>query len=130
MLARFLRHVLFNLVHLVFTILVAVKSVHRRIVTRQADLNKKEVSKSDIKLILDSVPHFRKKLHHLVMLADTDHHTLSDLAFIVIWSLLAGVPYISFYDVTGKKNFSNFYTHRTKLLVPNYIYLPSSNIVL
>lgn len=102
MLSRFLRHLLFNLVHLALTILVAVKNVQRRFVTRKSQLSMKEVSKGDIKMILEHKPQLKKQLHHLVMLSDTDHHSLSDLAFIVIWSLIAGVPYVSFYDVTGK----------------------------
>lgn len=101
MLSQLLRKLLFNLIHLVIYLLVAVKNVLRIFRTKQWLFNEKQVTKSDITLILKHVPRDSSKLKHLVVLADTNYHTLSDLARVLIWSLIAGVPYVSFYDVTG-----------------------------
>lgn len=45
----------------------------------------------------------KKKLEHLVVLADTNVHSMSDLALLVIWSLIMGIPFVSFHDITGKR---------------------------
>lgn len=101
MLSRLLRQVLFTLVHLAVGLLVAVQNVYRRFWTNKCYLSTDSVTKNDIQMILEHVPRMTKKLKHLVLLADTDHHSLSDLARLVIWSLVSGVPYVSFHDITG-----------------------------
>ncbi|XP_026743846.1 dehydrodolichyl diphosphate synthase complex subunit nus1 [Trichoplusia ni] len=102
MLSRLLSQVLLTLVHLVVNILVAVQNVYSRIRNKKCTLHQDEVTKSDIKVILENVPRVTKKLKHLVILTDTDHHSLSDLSRMVIWSLVAGISYVSFYDLTGR----------------------------
>ncbi|XP_075975559.1 transport and golgi organization 14 [Anticarsia gemmatalis] len=101
MLSQLLRQALFTLVHLVVSILVAVRNVYHRICYKKCILPENEVTKSDIKLILEHVPRVTKKLKHLVVVTDTKHHTFSDLARLVIWSLISGISYVSFYDITG-----------------------------
>lgn len=101
MLSRLLRELLFNIVHLVLSLLVAVQNVYRRFRRDKWNEPEENVTKNDIKLILDSIPRDQSKLKHLVVIADTDRHSLSDFAKLLIWSLVAGVPYLSFYDISG-----------------------------
>lgn len=101
MLSRLLRHILFSLVHLVVNVLVAVQNVYLQFWVKKCSLSKDEVTKSDIRMVLEHVPRMSKRLRHLVVQADIDHHDMSDLARVVIWSLVAGVPYVSFHDITG-----------------------------
>ncbi|XP_032516327.1 dehydrodolichyl diphosphate synthase complex subunit Nus1 isoform X2 [Danaus plexippus] len=61
----------------------------------------KQVTKTDVLTLLEKVPKLQKSLKHLVVLTNTDVHSTSDLAKLVIWSLIVGVPYVSFYDITG-----------------------------
>lgn len=103
MLSRLLRQVLFNIVHLTVSVLVAVQNVYRHFWIKKSDLSTDSVTKNDIQMILEHVPKMTKRLKHLVLLADTDHQTLSDLARLVIWSLVCGIPYISLHDITGNK---------------------------
>lgn len=100
MLSQLLRQILFTLVHFIVNILVAVQNVYHQFWDKNYILQKDEVTKSDIKLILEHVPRVTKKLKHLVVLVDSDQHTLSDLARMVIWSLVAGISYVSFYDLS------------------------------
>ncbi|CAB3227063.1 unnamed protein product [Arctia plantaginis] len=106
MLSRRLRQCLFILVHWIVNILVAVYNVYYRFRDKKYIAQGDEVTKSDIKLVLEHVPKVTKKLKHLVIQTDRDQHTYSDLARMVIWSLLAGITYVSFYDISGhlKKN--------------------------
>ncbi|KAI5636281.1 dehydrodolichyl diphosphate synthase complex subunit nus1 [Phthorimaea operculella] len=53
-------------------------------------------------MILDIVPRLNKKLNHLVVVTESGRPSLEELARVVIWTLVAGVPYISFHDVTGE----------------------------
>lgn len=101
MLSRLLRQLLFVLIHGVASVLVAVQKVYQLVWVNKSNAVQNEVTKSDIKLILEHMPKMSKKLKHIVVLADTDHHSLGDLARVVIWSLVAGVPYVSFHDITG-----------------------------
>lgn len=104
MLARRLRQFLFILVHWIVNILVAVHNVYHRFRDKKYIAQGDEVTKSDIKLILEHVPKVTKKLKHLVIQTDRDQHTYSDLARMVIWSLVTGIPYLSFYDISGNLN--------------------------
>ncbi|KAJ0183182.1 hypothetical protein K1T71_001158 [Dendrolimus kikuchii] len=61
-------------------------------------------------MIIEQMPRFFKPLKHVVVLVDMDHHSLNDLARLVIWNLVAGVPYLSLFDTTGE-----LYEHEEKL---------------
>ncbi|CAH2235582.1 jg4513 [Pararge aegeria aegeria] len=67
----------------------------------------------------------KKKLKHLVVLVDTNVHSMSDLALLVIWSLIVGIPFVSFHDITGqlKKNEEDLFMEieRRKKGVPGCI---------
>ncbi|KAJ8716543.1 hypothetical protein PYW07_003170 [Mythimna separata] len=102
MLSWQLRQFLFALVHWVVNLLVAIQNVYSRLRIKKCILPQDEVTKSDIRVILKHLPRVTKKLKHLVILADTDKHSVSDLARMVIWSLVAGISYVSFYDSTGE----------------------------
>lgn len=102
MLSRLLREFLFHLVHLVVNLLVAVQNVYHSFSAKKDSLPRSEVTATEIGILMRHAPTLKKRPQHLVMLADTEHHCMSDLARVVIWSLVAGVPYISFHDVTGK----------------------------
>ncbi|XP_026749029.1 dehydrodolichyl diphosphate synthase complex subunit Nus1 [Galleria mellonella] len=102
MLSRLLRQFLYNLIHLIVSVLVAVQNVYHQFWDIKSNLFKSEVTNNDIKIILKLITKMNKKLNHLVILADTDHHSLADLARVVIWSLIAGIPYVSFHDITGE----------------------------
>lgn len=102
MLSRLLRQLLFSLIHLVMDVLVAIQNFYQQFSTRKCSLQEEKATKSDIRLLLEHVPRIRKSPKHVVFLADTDNHTISDLANVVIWSLVAGIPYLSFHDITGK----------------------------
>lgn len=102
MLSQLIRQFLFILLHFVVNILVAIRNVYRRLCVKMCKLPRNKLLKSEVVAVVSHVPFITKKLNHLVVLADTDHHSLSDLARIVIWSLAFGIPYISFHDVTGK----------------------------
>lgn len=65
------------------------------------DLEKDGVDLQDIKVILSHKEWLKKKLVHLIVVADTKYLSVEDLAKVVIWSLVYGVPYVSFYDVQG-----------------------------
>lgn len=104
MLTKPIRQFLFILVHLAVTILVAVQNVYRRYSVKKSNLPK-EVTKRDILTLLENVSKMKNKLKHLVVLADSNVHTMNDLAQLVIWSLVIGVPYISFHDITGKYDY-------------------------
>ncbi|XP_047531066.1 dehydrodolichyl diphosphate synthase complex subunit Nus1 [Vanessa atalanta] len=101
MLSKLLRQLLYILVHLVVKILVAVQNVSRRLCSKNCNLSKEQVTKRDVLMLLENVPKMKNKLKHLVVLADSNVHTISELAQLVIWNLVVGVPYVSFYDVTG-----------------------------
>ncbi|XP_049872802.1 dehydrodolichyl diphosphate synthase complex subunit NUS1 [Pectinophora gossypiella] len=101
MLSRLLRQFLFTLIHLVVSLLVAVKNVYHRYWVKRSSSYKDEVTKSDIQMILEHVPRVNKKLKHLVLIADSEQQSLSELARLVVWSLVAGVPYVSLHDITG-----------------------------
>lgn len=83
-------------------VLVAVQNFYQQFSGKKCSLQEETVTKSDIRLLLEHVPRIRKSPKHVVFLADTDNHTFSDLAQVVIWSLVAGIPYVSFHDITGK----------------------------
>ncbi|XP_013191509.2 dehydrodolichyl diphosphate synthase complex subunit Nus1 [Amyelois transitella] len=103
MLSRLFRQFLFALVHWAVNILVAVQNVYQQFwVQKWCISSKSEVNKNDIKVILENMPKMKKNLKHLVVQADTDNHSLRDLARIVIWSLVAGIPFVSFHDITGE----------------------------
>lgn len=102
MLSRLLRQFLFTLTHLVVNVLVAVQNVYSRFWAKEDDFPCNQGTENDIKVILKHLPNMKKKPKHLVVLADTSEHSLHSLALVVIWSLVAGVPYVSFHDITGK----------------------------
>lgn len=102
MLSQLLRQFLFTIVHFVISLLVAVQNVYSRLWVKKCILPQNEVTKSDIKVILEHLPRVTKKLKHLVILTDTEEHSFSTLARMVIWSLVAGISYVSFYDITGE----------------------------
>ncbi|CAK1585246.1 unnamed protein product [Parnassius mnemosyne] len=102
MLSRLIRQFLFIIVHLIVNILVAVQNVYHRFWVKKRKVFSDEVTKSDIMIIMEHAPKMKNRLKHLVFLADTNHHSISDLARVVIWSLISGVPYVSFYDITGE----------------------------
>ncbi|CAG4929396.1 unnamed protein product [Colias eurytheme] len=101
MLSKLIRQLLFILLHLVVKILVAVHHVYHRLCVKIRNIPKHQSIKSEVVTVLKHVPLITKKLNHLVVLADTDHHRIADLARIVIWSLAFGIPHISFHDITG-----------------------------
>lgn len=101
MLSRLLRQFLFFIVHLVVKILVAVQNVYRKLFIKDCISPKGQVTKRDIQMLLEIVPRQKNRLKHLVVLANSNDHTINDLAQLVIWSLIVGIPYVSFYDVTG-----------------------------
>ncbi|XP_053604657.1 dehydrodolichyl diphosphate synthase complex subunit nus1 [Plodia interpunctella] len=123
MLSRLFRQFLFALIHWAVNLLVAVQNVYQQIWCSSS--SESEVNQSDIKIILENMPKITKKLKHLVVQADTDHHSLADLARVVIWSLVAGIPYVSFYDITGelKKNEEKLFheVERYKKGIPGFI---------
>lgn len=100
MLSRLLRQVLFTFIHFIVSLLVAVQNVYNQLLVHKNSSFGKEVTKSEIKMIIEQLPRFNKELKHIVMLVD--HHNLSDLARLVIWSLVTGIPYLSFFDTTGE----------------------------
>ncbi|XP_068617224.1 dehydrodolichyl diphosphate synthase complex subunit Nus1 [Battus philenor] len=102
MLSRLIRHFLFILVHFIVNILVAIQNVYHRLWVKRGKLFHNEVTKSDVMMIREYAPKMKKSLKHLAVLANTNHHSTSDLARVVIWSLITGIPYVSFHDVTGK----------------------------
>ncbi|KAL4709448.1 hypothetical protein ACJJTC_019745 [Scirpophaga incertulas] len=101
MLSRLLRQFLFNLVHFVVTVLVATENVYNRLWIKKETFLSTEEIKNNIEVILKHIPNISKKPKHLVILTDTTQTSLKDLARVVIWSLVAGIPYVSFYDITG-----------------------------
>lgn len=101
MLSRLLRQVLFTLLHFLVSVLVAVQNVYNRVLACKNKLLREELTKREIKTIIERMPKIYKQLKHVVMLVDMDHHSLSDIARLVIWNLVAGVPYVSFFDTTG-----------------------------
>ncbi|XP_023948835.2 dehydrodolichyl diphosphate synthase complex subunit nus1 [Bicyclus anynana] len=101
MLSKILRQFLFILIHFVVKILVAVQNIYYQFCETRI-LPDKHVTKRDVLTLLDSVPKLKKKLKHLVVLVDTSVHSMSDLALLVIWSLIVGVPFVSFHDLTGQ----------------------------
>lgn len=102
MLSRLIRQFLFILVHFVVNVLVAIQNVYHRSWVRREVLDD-EVTKNDVIMIMEHVPKMKKNLKHLVVLVDTNHHSMSELARVVIWSLIIGIPYVSFHDITGKQ---------------------------
>lgn len=102
MLSRLLRQFLFTLTHLVVTVLVAIQNVYNQFWTKKSVSTSEFIPEDDIKMILNHMPNMKKKPKHLVVLADTHEHSFKNLASVVIWSLVAGVPYVSFHDITGK----------------------------
>ncbi|XP_014355796.2 dehydrodolichyl diphosphate synthase complex subunit Nus1 [Papilio machaon] len=102
MLSRLIRQILFILVHFVVNILVAIQNVYHRLWVRRCKVLDDEVTKNDVIMIKKHVPKMKKSLKHLVVLVDTNHHSMSDLARLVIWSLITGIPYVSFHDITGE----------------------------
>ncbi|KAM3964932.1 transport and golgi organization 14 [Aphomia sociella] len=125
MLSRLLRQFLFTFIHFVVNVLVAIQNVYHQFWVKKSDLFKGEVTKNDIKIILEHMPKMNKKLNHLVVLADTNFHTLGDLARVVIWSLVLGIPYVSFHDITGelKHNEEKLFreVERSKKGIPGFI---------
>lgn len=103
MLSRLLRQFLFFLVHFIVNILVAVQKIYYRLCDKKSILADNQVTKREVLILLNSVPKMKKKLEHLVVLADTNVHSMSDLALLVIWSLILGIPFVSFHDITGKQ---------------------------
>lgn len=101
MLSRLLRQFLFFLVHLVVKILVAAQNVYRKLFIKDYSSAKGRVTNKDIQMLLEIVPRQKNRLKHLVVLANSNDHTINDLAQLVIWSLIVGIPYVTFYDVTG-----------------------------
>ncbi|XP_059049931.1 dehydrodolichyl diphosphate synthase complex subunit Nus1 [Achroia grisella] len=128
MLSRLLRQFLFKIVHLIVNVLVAVQNVYHQFWIKKCNLYKGEVTKKDINIIRNVMPKMNKKLNHIVILADTEHHSLGDLARVVIWSLVAGIPYFSFHDVTGelKQNEEKLFyeVERRKKGIPGFIKWP------
>ncbi|XP_030021203.2 dehydrodolichyl diphosphate synthase complex subunit nus1 [Manduca sexta] len=125
MLSRLLRQFLFTLVHLIVNVLVTVQNVYLKYFHKKFNNTTVEVTKCDIKLILEHVPQLTKRPKHLLFLSDNEHHSLKDLAKVVIWCLVAGVPYVSFHDVTGelKKNEEKLFqaVERNKRGIPGCI---------
>ncbi|XP_047990279.1 dehydrodolichyl diphosphate synthase complex subunit nus1 [Leguminivora glycinivorella] len=125
MLSRLLGEFLLFLVHLTVNVLVAVQNVYHQFWAKRDDFPTCELTKREISVVMEHVPRLKKKLHHLVVLAHTEYHSLSDLARVVIWSLVAGIPYVSLYDVTGnltkeeEKLFLKIEQHKKG--VPGYI---------
>lgn len=101
MLSRLLRLFLFNLIHFVVDILVAGQNLYHRLCDKKCISPDSQVTKNDVLMLLDSVQKLKKKLKHLVVLADVNAHSMSDLASLVIWSLIVGIPFVSFHDITG-----------------------------
>ncbi|CAF4951299.1 unnamed protein product [Pieris macdunnoughi] len=102
MLSRLIRQILFVLLHLVVSVLVAIQNVYHRFCVKMSNLPKNQTVNNEVMTVLGHVPLITKELKHLVVLVDTDHHTLTDLARVVIWSLVFGISYVSFHDITGK----------------------------
>lgn len=48
------------------------------------------------------IQQFEKIPKHLTVILGTEKPSLQDLANLVLWSLNAGIPFISFYDHEGK----------------------------
>lgn len=108
MLSKYLRHLLFYLLHLLIDVLVAVQKFCQQILTKKCRLSVEKARQCEIKMLLEHMPKISKSLKHLVFLADTDNHSYHDLAQVVIWSLVAGIPCVSFHDITGKLRFASY----------------------
>lgn len=102
MLSRLIRQFLFTLVHLFVNIIVSIRYVYHQFLHKKPTTDD-VVKKDDLKKILEQMPRISKLPKHLVVLYNFEHQGLNDLAHVVIWSLVAGIPYVSFYDSTGKK---------------------------
>lgn len=102
MLSRLLRQLLFYFVHFVVDVLVAVQKIWQQYSSKKCSLPVEKSKHSDIRMILDHMPKITKSLKHLVFIADTQNHTYEDLAQVVIWGLVAGIPFVSFHDITGQ----------------------------
>lgn len=100
MLSRLLREVLFTLIHVVLSLVTLVYNVRRRLWTKQWYFREKSVTKKDVELLVTRLHKAGPTLQHLVV-ADAGVLSCTDLARVLIWSLVAGVPFVSFYDVTG-----------------------------
>lgn len=97
---QLLRECLYLLMHITINIIVTLQHFCRPFWNKEgSSLNGMA---SDIEVLMKNVPKLTKTLNHLVVLADTKRHCMSDLARVVIWSRVARVPYVSFHDVTGK----------------------------
>ncbi|CAK1555412.1 unnamed protein product [Leptosia nina] len=57
---------------------------------------------TEVVSVREHVSSITKELRHLVVLVDTDQHSLNELARMIIWSLVFGISHISFYDITGE----------------------------
>ncbi|XP_004932689.1 dehydrodolichyl diphosphate synthase complex subunit Nus1 [Bombyx mori] len=105
MLSRLLRQFLFALLHLILNFIVGAQNVYCRYWLKKHSLQDYEVTKTDLKLIVKHIPKLSKQPKHLVVLSDSDYHSIDDLARMVIWSLVAGIPFLSFYDVSGQLSY-------------------------
>ncbi|XP_050679012.1 dehydrodolichyl diphosphate synthase complex subunit nus1 [Leptidea sinapis] len=102
MLSRLIRQCLFILLHLVVNLLVAVKNIYRRLCVKLNYSNREQDVKTEVRIVLEHASNIRKELKHLVFFANTDEHSIEELARVVIWSLAFGIPFVSFYDETGQ----------------------------
>lgn len=101
MLSRLLRQLLFYLIHLVIDVLVAGQKFCQQYSSKKCSLPVEKAKQSEIRMILDHMPKITKRLKHLVFIADTENHSYENLAQMVIWGLVAGIPFVSFHDITG-----------------------------
>lgn len=125
MLSRLIRLILFNLVHLIYTILEII-CVLKQFVT--FIWNCRNVSNTHIDDVLFIEKHsgtLKRIPKHVVYIVRNDDFSLIDFANLIIWSLTAGVSFISFYDKEGvlksKENKLFYEVELRKKGVPGYI---------
>lgn len=58
--------------------------------------------RDDLAKLSKDIKKLSKRPHHLVFMLGNEEPSFKDLANIVLWSISAGIPIISFYDHNGK----------------------------
>lgn len=100
---NFVYKLLWHLVHTVFTIF---KCIHDIYLQLECKLIEWRLGNRCEAQILDNLQKATAKLKkmpkHLTILLGTEEPSHNDLAKLVLWSLTAGISFISFYDVQGK----------------------------
>lgn len=93
---------IYILIHCLYSIFESISDVCIKVKQIIIGICRGTRSEGNLKYVYSEVQKLDKIPNHLTLLLGHENHSIRDLSNLVLWCLTAGIPFISFYDSTGK----------------------------